>query len=369
MITDVIILAGGFGERLWPASSPSFPKQFMALNGGSSFLQESIKRSLALNIPGKIVIVTRKDIEEECVRQALELAAREDDALYEKIMNGTVVLSEPCAKHTAAAIMAGTCFIRKTVDNIKHTILVLTSDHVISPVENFAADCRKAAEAAEKGAFVCFTIPPTEPSTGYGYIKTGSSFDGLDSTFKIENFKEKPDYETARKYLESGSYFWNSGMFAFCDDFFMNEMKALTPEVFEAFIPMTEGNLPKLKKYRGISIIDTWPEMEKTYSSVPSIAVDKAVAEKTSNAAAVKTTFKWTDVGSWDVFSQICTSPVNAANADIEGSNNFIYTDQPVALCGVSDLVVVARNGKVLVMKKGCSALVREASQSLKNKD
>lgn len=365
MITDVIIMAGGFGERLWPASSPSHPKQFMALNDNISFLQDSLRRAIALKISGKIIIVTRKDIEEECANQVKRLAERSDDYGAKKLLGETIVLAEPSPKHTSAAIMAGVVLADKLNSDKKHTFLVLTSDHVIGPVSQFTADCKNAAKAAEKGKFVCFSIAPTEASTGYGYIKAGDDLTGEGTTFNIENFEEKPDAATARKYLDSGKYFWNSGMFAFRGDMFLEEMKACTPEVSRAFEPMCRGKKPLLKQLKGVYVVKSWKEMEITYQDVPSIAVDKSIAEKSKNAATVKATFNWTDVGSWDTFSELCTNPVNNKVVQVESKNNFVYSDVPVSLCGVEDLVVVVKNGKVLVMKKGQSSLVRQAVKEI----
>ncbi|WP_303918441.1 mannose-1-phosphate guanylyltransferase [Treponema berlinense] len=367
MITDVIIMAGGFGERLWPASSPSHPKQFMALNDNISFLQESLLRALSLKISGKIIIVTRKDIEQECTLQIKRLAEHSEEPEARKLLAEAVVLSEPSPKHTSAAIMLGVSLVSKLEPDVKHTFLVLTSDHVISPVGQFVRDCRNAAAAAEDGKFVCFAIAPTHGATGYGYIKAGQDLTGEGHTFKIENFKEKPDEKTAREYFESGCYFWNSGMFSFEGKMFLNEMKTCTPKVSEAFEPVFNGKKPSLKQVNGVYVIKNWSEMELTYQQVPSIAVDKAIAEKSSNAAVVKATFKWTDVGSWDTFSELCTNPANNRVVQIESENNFVYSDIPVSLCGVKDLIVVAKNGKLLVMKKGESSLVRSAVKEMEH--
>mgnify|MGYP002855637853 CR=1 FL=1 len=355
MITDVIIMAGGFGERLWPASSHEHPKQFMALNNNVSFLQESIQRAFALGISGKIIIVTRKDIEDECTRQCAMFADKE------KI----VVLSEPYGRHTSAAIMTGVWFIKKQAPAQKHTVLVLTSDHVIGPTEVFSRDCATAAKAAEDGHFVCFAIPPTEPATGYGYIKAGRDIYGDQTVFAIDNFKEKPELGVAKVYIADGHYWWNSGMFAFDADMFLEEMRSCTPDVSDAFAGVQNGSAPQTKKRNDIAVLDTWEAMEATYKIVPSIAVDKAIAEKTKKAAAVKANFSWTDVGSWDTFSDLCTNPANKKVASVDSKHNFVYADIPVALCGVRDLIVVVKNGQLLIMKKGESALVRDAAKQM----
>lgn len=365
MITDVIVMAGGFGERLWPASSPSHPKQFMALNDNISFLQDSLLRSLALKVPGRIIIVTRRDIEAECARQVKALAKRSDDTEAKKLLGDTIVLAEPSPKHTSAAIMSGVELAKKLDKDTSHVFLVLTSDHVIKPVEQFVRDCSNAASAAQDGKFVCFSIAPTEASTGYGYIKAGEDLTGEGHTFRIENFKEKPDKKTAEEYLASGKYFWNSGMFAFEGNMFLNEMRSCTPKVSAAFKAVEQGPSPALRQIDGVYAVDSWPELDTAYQSVPSVAVDKSIAEKSRNTAAVKATFTWTDVGSWDTFSELCTNPANNAVVQVECSDNFVYSDIPVSLCGVSGLIVVEKNGKLLVMRKGASALVREAVRKI----
>ncbi|MBO5100130.1 MAG: mannose-1-phosphate guanylyltransferase [Treponema sp.] len=366
MISDVIIMAGGFGERLWPASSPSHPKQFMAINDNISFLQESLNRALALNVSGKIIIVTRKDIEDECTRQVEGMTEFLGNDYSKKLLEDCIVIAEPCPKHTSAAIMTAISYIKNSSKlNEKHICLVLTSDHIIEPVEVFINDSKKASLAAENGNFVCYAIPPTEPATGYGYIKTGLDLYNDGSVFKIDNFKEKPDFETAKQYLQEGNYWWNSGMFAFDMNIFLSEMNNYTPEVSDSFKITLDGKIPKIKRKNGIQVIKKWPELDKTYQTVPAIAVDKSIAEKTNNAAVVKANFSWTDVGSWDTFSELCTNPINNKTSQVECNNNFIYSDLPIALCGVNDLVVVVKNGKVLIMKKGSSSLVRDAVKEL----
>ena len=365
MITDVVILAGGFGERLWPASSPDNPKQFMTLSGGLSFMQSSIFRALSLDVSGKIVIVTRKDLTASCVKQCKDMVKNVSEKAGSKLLTDTYVLSEPSPRHTAAAIMSASLFLEKISPDVKHTVLVLTSDHVIEPVSSFISDCQKAAECAEAGNLVCFAIPPTEASTGYGYIKSGENISADGSVFRIDSFKEKPDKETAKAYLESGKYSWNSGMFAFTTKFLLEEMKKCTPEVSSAFECVERGEKPAERIESAIHVVENWKELETAYSTTPKVAIDTSLAEKTTHAACVRSTFKWTDVGSWDVFSSLSDS-VCPQMAEVEAKENFVYSDIPVALCGVEDLIVVIKNGSALVMKKGASAYSRKVVEAMK---
>lgn len=372
---DVLILAGGFGERLWPASSKDFPKQFMATDNGKSFLAEAVIRALSIHPLGYIVVITRRDIASICISQ---LAPYSHDGRL-------VLLVEPAPRQTSAAIMSGICLCRFLArqagceyDKIKsRATLVLTSDHVISPLESFVKDCGLAESAARYGAanmqhggraspaFVCFSIPPTAPSTGYGYIKAAKQTSDGDFDIKpIEKFVEKPSLEIAKKYLADGGYSWNSGMFAFLSDTLLSEMQKCTPEVSAAYSKVTAP--PPVYEKNGILIADNWTELNDAYQTVPKIAIDKSVAEKTERAVSVTAHFEWHDVGSWDTFASLCKmSFPDGGMAEVDGSGNFVYSDIPVALCGVSDLVVVVKNGALLVMKKGKSASVRDALHNL----
>lgn len=368
--TDIVILAGGFGERLWPASRADFPKQFLSLQNKISFLQSAIIRSLAVSPSGKILILTRRDILEEVSLQCAALKNFVSEEEWKKVCDDLIIIAEPCARHTAAPLLLAAKYLKLSDLSKKHSILVLASDHIISPVEKFIKDSKTACEACEKGYFVCFAIKPTEPSTGYGYIKMGQSLkesEGFcEDVYKIEEFKEKPDLEKAKSYLSSGKYCWNSGMFAFTADFFENEMQLCERDVADAFSNFSKNNLPSFEVLNGIKYISKWPSMEEAYKNVKAIAVDNAIAERTSKAVVVSADFTWDDVGSWDAFEKLFDK--NENTVEIESKNNFVYSDLPVALCGVEDLTVIVKNGKVLVMKKGKSSLMRDLVKEVKEK-
>ena len=363
--TDVIILAGGIGERLWPASRPDSPKQFMALPDGTSLIQTSIIRALAVSPSGKIIIITKRDLLEKTAEAAQGLYGTITVEEQEKIQNDLLIVTEPFQRHTTAPLVLASKMLELT-DGREHTVLVLTSDHVISPTKTFVSDGLKAADAARQGYFVCFAIPPSSPDTGYGYIKAGKPLTPDGTVSQIESFQEKPDLETAKKYLASGEYAWNSGMFAFTTSFFLGEVKALAPDVFTAFdglaLPERDERLPD-----GIHYVREWKSMDAAYEKVPSIAVDKSVAERTSRAAAVKAAFSWDDVGSWDEFGKYFDRNADTT-VEVDAKGNFVYSDIPVALCGVDDLTVVIKNGMALVMKKGSSDLMRDVVKAVKEK-
>lgn len=363
--TDVIILAGGIGERLWPASRPDSPKQFMSLPDGVSFIQSSILRSLALRPEGRIIIITKRDLLEKTAESIRSLYGRIPAEEQEKLRKDTLILTEPFQRHTTAPLVLASRMLEMQ-DGKEHTLLVLASDHVISPTEAFVSDGLKAAKTAQEGWFVCFAIPPTSPDTGYGYIKAGKSLSPDGSVAKIDSFQEKPDLETAKRYLASGEYAWNSGMFAFTTGFFLSEVKKLAPDVSAAFDGLTPPPA-ETELTGGIKHVEGWKSMDDAYEKVPSIAVDKSVAERTDRAAAVKASFSWDDVGSWDAFCKYFTENADST-VEIASKNNFVYSDIPVALCGVDDLTVVIRNGMVLVLKKGSAGQMRDVVKAMKEK-
>ncbi|QTQ13951.1 mannose-1-phosphate guanylyltransferase [Treponema parvum] len=367
MFTDVVILAGGFGERLWPASSSENPKQFMTVSDNVSFLQLAVIRALSLKPEGKILIVTRRDIYKTVSLHCKNLLPDMSEDDKKKIKDDLYILPETEPKHTTAPIILACNFLNLTDytdDNREHSVLVLTSDHIIKPIENFILDCKKACAAAANGKFVCFAIPPLEPATGYGYIKIGKA-EG-DSVFAIEKFVEKPDLKTATEYVKSGKYRWNSGMFGFTCKTLLKEIKEHQNDAYAAFENLLSGNKPKIGVVNGIKYVSSWPEMDAAYSKVPAVAIDKSVAEKTKNACAVSSSFNWDDIGSWDAFEKLFDKNPGET-IEIESKDNFVYSDIPVALCGVEDLVVVIKNGKALIVKKGKSSLVRDAVKQMKN--
>jgi mannose-1-phosphate guanylyltransferase/mannose-6-phosphate isomerase len=367
MCTDVLILAGGSGERLWPVSDAKKPKQFMSLPDGETFLQAAIIRAAALDISGNICIVTRKDWTGLVIEDVLALSKRLGKP---EILEKVLVMSEPCGKNTAPAIAWTAQYLLSLPRSESVNILMMASDHVIKPLDSFVRDAHTACWHADRGNLVSFAIPPTEPSTGYGYIKAAESvqcpIDGASSAFRIETFKEKPDAETAQAYLADGHYFWNSGIYAFRADFFLFELERLCPQVFSAF--SGSGADVRLETVQGVRVMTSYSGLEEAYAQTPSISIDYAISEKCSRSITVRADFLWDDVGTWDSLAKYYHGlPDKAVSAD--SRNCFVNSDIPVALCGVDDLVVVIKNGKALISRKGATNLVKDALALLKAKD
>ena len=349
MVDNVIIMAGGAGKRLWPASFGRRPKQFMSVDGGASLLRGSLDRAFALGISGKVIIVTHEDHVDAAVEECLSLG--------ESFRSRIIILAEPVAKNTAPALALAAA--RLTLDGREGEVcLVMAADHLISPMEAFADCVRRASREAAGGFIVPYGIVPEGPATGYGYIEAGEP---AGEGRGVVSFREKPDAETARRYVESGRYFWNAGLFTYRTDVFSAELAAHAPEVSSAFDGASEDWFLSSRS-AGIVLFAPSDELRHRYDGCPGISVDYAVMERTDRIRMVEADFSWNDVGSWDVIAGL-GAPSGVPVYNRESRGNFVYSDRPVALCGVEDLIVVVANGRVLVCRKGMSQLVKGAAE------
>ncbi|MBB6480771.1 mannose-1-phosphate guanylyltransferase [Spirochaeta isovalerica] len=351
MIDHVIIMAGGAGTRLWPASTNTRPKQFMKIGGNDSLITSAIKRGFALDHRGYVIIVTHRD--------HLKPALDECSALPEEMRKRIVILPEPFARNTAPALMLAAAWLKwKGEEN--SSVIVLAADHIINDTDGFIASVEKASQLAEKDRLVPFGIPPVSAETGYGYIEAGKTFlPGLE----VVSFKEKPDLKTAVKFVAAGNFYWNSGMFVYPVSLFYDELRVHTPEVVEPFdsIDFRDGQFAAEKDLTYLKDIDA---ITPVYEKVLKISIDYALMEKSHKIAMAEAEFDWNDVGSWDVISEIDKSEKNTLT--VKGRNNFVYGDDvQVAFCGVSDLIVVVEEGKILICRKGESQLVKEVTEKL----
>jgi mannose-1-phosphate guanylyltransferase len=266
-------------------------------------------------------------------------------------------------------------------------VAVLTADHLITPIERFTENVRAADELARQEKLVTFGIPPTRPETGYGYIETAEE---LPPGLKVASFREKPDEATAARFVEQGNYFWNSGMFAFKVSRYLEELTRLTPEIGSLFSGI--GSKGESRRSGDIEVVMEGSAVEKVYQASPKDSIDYAVMEKSTSSAMVKASFDWNDIGSWEEMaalyaekqagsSQTAKASGSAGGAEggntnggeeeliaIESGGNFVYSDQPVALCGVDDLMVVVKNGAVLIAKKGAGQQVKQVVNELKER-
>jgi len=368
MFNDCLIMAGGSGTRLWPASNSALPKQFLPAKNKMSFFSLALERALAAG--ERVIIITGKAHIPHVITDCAKLSSADRKRL--------VVIGEPAAKNTAPAVACAVIFSvinQKAEDN---DMLVLTSDHIISPLKKFESAAGLAKKAAADNKLVVFGIPPARPETGYGYIETARTDrrapvikNAKNSLLDVMAFHEKPDFKNAEKYIKNGHFFWNSGMFAFKTGFMADQYNSLAPDVIKPFYNLEKPRKSGYSVLKGVRVLDNWNNLESAYKKTRNISFDYAVAEKCDKAVMVRANFNWIDVGSWDEYIKLHekTSP----DVFSFGSNDcYIDSDIPVALAGVTDLIVIIRGGKngrpasALITKKGHSQKVRGVVEIIK---
>ncbi len=353
MVDNVFILAGGSGTRLWPASNRKNPKQFLEIKDGKSLLLLTLERALSLSGSVRVFIITLKDQMEDIIAECSGLSGTER----------IFILPEPAARNTAPAIAACTSYLIEEGRG-EETVLVLPADHLIEPLGRFKADVEKACSLAERGYLVTFGIEPSYPATGYGYIESGAiESDG----YRVKSFKEKPDRDGAERFIDSGNYYWNSGMFVFSSGRYWEELLKGAPEIASVFKGIGESSTGSFRN--GIKIIMDNSDVEEIYKRSPKDSIDYAVLEKCEKTAVVPGSFTWNDIGSWDEMAELPerdSTPETPPVIKIESKNNYVLSDIPVALCGVDDIMVVQKNGSLLICRKGSGQLVKDAVEQIK---
>jgi mannose-1-phosphate guanylyltransferase len=374
MINDCLIMAGGAGTRLWPASNSRKPKQFLpAVNGGTvSFFSLSLERAFSL-VPkddGRVIVVMGKPHLPFVITACSKLS----DAEKKRLM----LIPEPEAKNTAPAIACAIEYAGKT-GGWNRTMMVLTSDHIIKPIDAFLNDINFAAQFAEQNKLVVFGISPSGPETGYGYIEAAEKLSG--DVYSVNAFHEKPNRETAEQFLASKNYFWNSGMFAFRCDFLAEEYHRLSSEVISPFENLKAPDKKSYTKNKDLCILDHWAGLDKAYNHAKRISFDYAIAEKCTQTVMLRASFDWIDIGSWDDYARLLSGNSSANNDSGKDvytagtSGCFVDSDIPVALAGVEDLIVVIRSGKdgfppsALITQKSKTQLVRDIVEKIKQSD
>ena len=343
-----VLLSGGAGTRLWPLSRALRPKQLLALVSERSMLQETMLRVAGESFAPPLVV---------CNDEHRFLIAEQ---LREIGITARAIVLEPEGRNTApAATVAALLLARDDPDAI---MALLPSDHVVNDVGRFLDALRTAVEAARAGALVTFGILPTRAETGYGYIRKGRPWDALEGCWRIDRFIEKPDPATAEKYLESGDYAWNSGMFVLPVGQFLSEVDRLAPDMLarcREAIRDAKTDLDFLRLARA------------PFLAAPSTSIDYAVMEHTDKGAVVAADMGWSDVGSWSALWEISEHDgdgnVLAGDAVVlDVRNCYVRTDgNLVAAIGVTDLVIVATDDVVLVVPRERAQDVKKIVQTL----
>lgn len=346
-----VIMAGGTGSRLWPMSRELYPKQFLRLNSNNSMLQETILRLQGLNISQPMLI---------CNEQHRFLAAEQLRQI--ELFSNNIIL-EPIGRNTAPAIALAA--LNATQQGQDPLLLVLAADHVIDDVSSFHNAIHNALPLAAMGKLVTFGIVASSPETGYGYIHRGAPVSESGSAFNVKNFVEKPDLNTAISYLDSGEYYWNSGMFLFRAKRFLEELESFRPDILsacrQAFSSISRD-----------SIQDFLRVDKDIFEACPEESIDYAVMEQTTEGVVVPLNAGWNDVGSWSALWEVNEKDYqgNALTGDVfvhNSSNCYINTDDTfVAAIGVDNLVIVNTKDAVLVIDKSKVQDVKKVVEHLK---
>ena len=344
-----VVLSGGAGTRLWPASREGHPKPFMKMGDGQTLIKKTYERAKSLN--SEILTVTNRDYY-FMSRDEIGLAGAEGGFLL-----------EPFGRNTAPAIAVAA----KVVECLRGNdalMLVLAADHLIEDQILFEKSVREATELATKDFLVTFGIVPTSPETGYGYIECGES---LNLGNKVNRFVEKPNLETAREYVDSGKYLWNSGMFCFKAGVFLTELAKHAPEVFNA----TEDCWKLMQPVKDIEML----EIPKEFNLIPDISVDYALMEKSDKVAVVHGDFGWSDIGSWGAIRDLVEpdSDQNRAIGEtifVDSTNTFVQSeDRLVATVGVKDLIIIDTVDALLVAHPDKTQDVKKVVARLKSEN
>jgi mannose-1-phosphate guanylyltransferase/mannose-6-phosphate isomerase len=346
-----VILSGGAGTRLWPVSRRAHPKPFMELIDGETLAEKTLLRAKLVAGNAPVITVTSRDY---------YFYTRD---LYSGLKNSTgneQFLLEPMGRNTAPAIALAAMSVRDSAGE-EASLLVMPADHLIADLSKFEASVREAVRLSDQGFLVTFGIYPTHAETGYGYIRQGEALTE-DGGYRVAEFVEKPDKATAIKYLESGEYHWNSGMFCFQAGTFLESLKVNAPDVYAAAVRVWEATDTSQ------SPVEFPAEL---FSQCPSISIDYAVMERADNTAVVASDFGWSDIGSWKAISELYESDESGnsikGKAIMVGSTDcFVQSeDRVVAAVGVKGLVIVDTGDAVLVADRNQAQDVKEVVAQL----
>jgi len=342
-----VILSGGSGSRLWPLSRTLLPKQFLPLLSEQSMLQDTVSRLHGIADVSAPIIV--------CSNEHRFLAA---DQLQRIGVTALAQILEPEGRNTAPAVaVAAMAAIEHEPESI---ILVLAADHLIRNEEAFRAAVQRAVVQAKAGKLVTFGIVPNAPETGYGYIERGVGSDGC---FEVTRFVEKPDASHAREFVDSGRFYWNSGMFMFGARRYLKELEKFRPDILKASRDSWEARDQDL---------DFCRLGEQAFINCPSDSIDYAVMEKTRDATVVEADIGWSDIGSWSSLWQATETDAagNVTSGDIhleDVRDSYIRADSRlVAAIGVDDMVIVETADAILVTKKEHAQKVKHVTDALK---
>lgn len=345
-----VIMSGGSGTRLWPLSRKHKPKQFIALFGDNTMFQDTLSRLKGIENLQTPIVVCGNDHRRFMVAEQL----------HELNIDSPDIILEPIGRNTAPALAIAA--LHATAKNEDPILLVLAADHVIENIPAFHQAVSIAKEQVDAGKLVTFGIVPTSPNTGYGYIQAGEK----NVVSNVKAFVEKPDLQNATRYVASGDYYWNSGMFMFKASALIAELERYAPDILVS----CRNALAKAGNDLDFIRLDT-----DTFTACPADSIDCAVMERTDNAVVVPLDAGWSDVGSWSSLWECAQqdSDNNALKGDVmvdEVSNSYIHSEHRlVSVSGLDNIVVVETADAVMVASNGSTQNVKNIVNRLKKEN
>jgi mannose-1-phosphate guanylyltransferase len=349
-----VIMAGGIGSRFWPQSRKLFPKQLLKVFGESTLIQQSYQRLLNISSKENILIVTTGDLVSPIKNQI-------------KTLTDSNFIVEPMGKNTAPCL-ALTAF-QIAQNDPDGVMVVVPADHLIRDIDMFNKTLNAAiAFAKEEEALITLGIHPTHPETGYGYIQNGDKAGeiGGQEIYNVKTFAEKPNLETAKRFLESQDFFWNSGMFIWRAGVLLKEFENHLPSIYEEFNQaFNHWGKPAFNE-----------QIDIAYKKTKAISIDYGIMQEAANVYMIPGKFEWNDIGSWDVVAKLTgegdkkQNIINAKNGALIDTQNT-YVNAPgklVATVGVEDLIIIDTKDALLICKKGHSQGVKEVVDDLQIK-
>ncbi len=342
-----VIMAGGSGSRLWPLSRSHYPKQFLPLLGEQTMLQQTVERIAGCGNPLIICGEEHRFIVAEQLRSAQQ--------------SHQGIILEPEGKNTAPAIALAA--IEATRQDPEAILLVLAADHSIQQPKAFIEAAKKGEALAKEGKLVTFGIIPDQPHTGYGYIRSGAEVTEVTGAFTVSEFVEKPNRETAERYLDSGEYYWNSGIFMFKAQRYLDELAEYRPDILERCQSSMANTCKDSDFIR--------PDAD-TFKECPEDSIDYAVMEKTREAVVLPIDCGWSDVGSWSALWEISEKDAsgNSCKGDtltVDTHNCYIHSDSKlIASVGVENLIIIESDDAIMVADQSKVQQVKDVVQSLK---
>ena len=318
-----VIMAGGKGERLWPLSTEERPKPMMSLNGQQTLLEDTVQRLFPLLKAENILVMT----DEKSAVQARDIL----------MLPAENIIAEPCRRNTAPCIALAAALIkRKCPDAV---MIVLPADHRITPVKRFQEDLLDCIEQAQNGTLTILGVTPDKPATGYGYINAGEKI--APGIYKVNAFKEKPDFETAQHYMMDGNYWWNCGIFVWQVSAIAEAFKKYCPSLYEKFVSWAAGN-----------------DYTADFESCEKISIDYAVMEKADNVAVKQASYQWNDLGTLAALYEITMKDFHENAISTQGKLQLEDADQNLIFCDDNTEIRMENIKKCAVIKSGKSLLI-----------